>query len=97
MGKYQRDKTGREIMPGDTVKVFHFIGSRRKRHYMYKFVERVDHGRLVLAHLCLPYSFYTMAMDGRTHEGYEIVQGHAGVEHGQTFMDRPKLTTPPTT
>ena len=27
------DKTGREIMQGDILKVFHFVGRRNKRHY----------------------------------------------------------------
>lgn len=31
-----RDKTGREIVRGDIVKVYHFTGARRKRYYMYK-------------------------------------------------------------
>jgi hypothetical protein len=31
-----RDERGREIEPGDVLKVFHFTGARRKRHYMYK-------------------------------------------------------------
>ena len=30
------DKHGIPIERGDIVKVFHFVGSRRKRHYMYK-------------------------------------------------------------
>ena len=30
------DKRGIPIERGDVVKVFHFIGARRKRHYMYK-------------------------------------------------------------
>lgn len=30
------DKHGTPIERGDVVKVFHFIGARRKRHYMYK-------------------------------------------------------------
>jgi hypothetical protein len=30
------DKRGIPIERGDIVKVFHFIGARRKRHYMYK-------------------------------------------------------------
>ena len=30
------DKRGIPIMCGDVVKVFHFVGVRRKRHYMYK-------------------------------------------------------------
>lgn len=31
-----RDKTGRDIVRGDIVKVYHFTGARRKRYYMYK-------------------------------------------------------------
>lgn len=30
------DKRGVPIERGDIVKVFHFVGARRKRHYMYK-------------------------------------------------------------
>lgn len=30
------DKRGIPMERGDVVKVFHFIGARRKRHYMYK-------------------------------------------------------------
>jgi hypothetical protein len=33
------DKTGREIMVGDVLKVYHFTAAlRRKKHYMYKHV-----------------------------------------------------------
>ena len=35
MGKLY-DKRGISIERGDIVKVFHFIGARRRRHYMYK-------------------------------------------------------------
>lgn len=46
------DKTGREIVPGDVLKVFHFIGSRHKRHYMYKQALRYDEsGYLRISHL----------------------------------------------
>ena len=31
-----RDKAGRHIHPGDVLKVFHFVGARRRRHYMYE-------------------------------------------------------------
>ena len=30
------DKHGREILTHDIVKVLHFIGARRKKHFMYK-------------------------------------------------------------
>jgi len=32
------DETGMIIYPGDCLKVFHFIGSRRKKYYLYKWV-----------------------------------------------------------
>jgi len=32
------DKNGREIKEFAVLKVFHFIGARRKKHYMYKWV-----------------------------------------------------------
>lgn len=33
------DENGHEIHPYSVLKVFHFIGARRKRHYMYKWVK----------------------------------------------------------
>ena len=30
------DKDGKEMRVGDVLKVFHFEGARRKKHYMYK-------------------------------------------------------------
>jgi len=87
-----RDKTGREIYPGDTLKVFHFIGARRKRHYMYKHVIGVtETGYLKVSHLGLEPDYYLIYQDGRTHHGIEIVQGDGGVELGQDFSDRPRL------
>lgn len=92
---YPRDKTGRQIMPGDTVKVFHFTGARRKRHYMHKYVLRVEANRLCFSHLNgNPAKYgYSMPMSGQICEDYEIVQGFAGVEPGQDFSDRPTLQT----
>ena len=34
--QYTLDVKRRPIMPGDVLKVFHFIGARGKRHYMYQ-------------------------------------------------------------
>lgn len=45
------DKDGRRIEPGDVLKVFHFVGARRKRHYMYKQALRYERGRLLISHL----------------------------------------------
>jgi len=44
------DKKGKEIKEFDVIKIFHFIGARRKKHYMYKWVRLVD-GVLVGMHL----------------------------------------------
>lgn len=75
------DKHRREIMQGDIVKVFHFVGARRKRHYMYKQVI----GERLLGKKQSPYWYlshlsqreddgYLMAKDGRVYTDYEIVQ-----------------------
>lgn len=81
--KALRDKNQRPIMIGDVLKVFHFTGARRKRHYMYKQVLGVVHlglkkpePYLKISHLNLDDSqFYHELLDGRTLEDYEIVQG----------------------
>lgn len=36
------DKNLRPIRVGDVLKVFHFTGARRKRHFMYKQVTRTE-------------------------------------------------------
>jgi len=33
------DKKNREILPYDLLKIFHFIGPKHKKYYMYKLVE----------------------------------------------------------
>ena len=33
------DQNGKEIRHLDVIKVLHFIGARRKKHYMYKWVK----------------------------------------------------------
>ena len=45
-----KDKNGREIEHGDVLKVFHFIGPRRKRFYMYKVAIEID-GKMWGSHL----------------------------------------------
>lgn len=37
------DKNGIEIKDFAVIKVFHFIGRRKKRHYMYKWVRLIEH------------------------------------------------------
>lgn len=87
------DKTGREIMQGDVLKVFHFTDHRRKRHYMYKQVvcERLlgknQNAYWYLSHLNQRDDGYHLAKDGTIHRGYEIVQSI-----DCCFEDRPRLS-----
>jgi hypothetical protein len=81
------DKTGREILPGDVLKVFHFVGARGKRHYMHKqaiayhTVKNGDH-YLKISHLnrladepwVIGTNYYLEHLDDRTLSEYEIVQ-----------------------
>lgn len=74
-----RDKTGRQIERGDILKVFHFVGSRNKRHFMYKQVlgtKTLGSGSeyAMLSHLGLKDDYYLVRCDGRTLPDYEIVQ-----------------------
>ena len=86
------DKNGIPILPGDTLKVFHFVGPRRQKFYMYKYVKSVHPSgkALEVMHLSLDGSSYWMSLDGRIHADIEIVQGYEGVERGGSFMDRKK-------
>lgn len=90
------DKSGRQIMRGDILKVFHFVGARRKRHYMYKqALDTVMLGKnnptpwLKISHLDLSDgmdAYYVEFEDGRVLEDYEIVQSKDAA-----FEDRPIL------
>lgn len=88
------DKTGREIMLWDVLKVFHFTGARNKRHYMYKHVvgERVlgsGNSYWFLSHLDPKEDGYLLAKDGTVYKDYEIVQGL------DYFPDRPRIALNP--
>jgi hypothetical protein len=83
-----RDKNGRAFKRGDIVKIFHFIGKRRKRHYMYKQVVKGDPKYLWFSHLDQHGDKYPEPKDGGVFEHYEIVQGW------DDFEARPKLITP---
>ncbi len=30
------DSVGNELKPGDIIRMFHFVGARKRKHYMYK-------------------------------------------------------------
>jgi hypothetical protein len=85
------DQNRREIMVGDVVKVFHFVGARRKRHYMYKHVigeTQTFCGSRVLkfGHLDKTGDHYLMICDGAKLMGYEVVQAADG-----DFEERPRM------
>lgn len=78
------DKNGIPFAAGDVVKVFHFVGARRKRHYMYKHITGSrtwpsGFSCWVFSHLNLkpaegPDGGFYVAKDGRHYPDYEIVQ-----------------------
>lgn len=89
------DAAGRQIMRGDVLKVFHFVGARKKRHYMYKqALDTVMLGKdprpfLKVSHLDLSEgmdAYYVEPEDGRVLNDYEIVQSADAA-----FSDRPML------
>ena len=76
------DKNGRQIEPGDVLKVFHFIGARGKRHYLYQQALRYSKGRLHISHLNrvddrepweIGRNYYTVGGNEHLHD-YEIIQ-----------------------
>lgn len=87
------DKTGREIMPGDTLKIFHFTGHRRKRYYLYRYVIGVTVNRpsprLVISNLDLRGSKYEFECNEKVNKDIEIVQGYG--DNGCTFEDRKQI------
>lgn len=98
------DKRGIQIECGDVLKVFHFVGARRKRHYMYKqcvgykgIGPNGDVPYMKFSHLNLVTdederdSYYLERPDGRVLTDYEIVQSIA-CDHEH----RPRTTTPTT-
>ena len=84
------DKHRRPMRVGDVLKVFHFVGPRRKKHYMYKQITRTQWlggygGRPKVLHFFVSHlSLKPESIDGDggywlgMHEGmkpdYEIVQ-----------------------
>jgi hypothetical protein len=92
------DKNGIPFAAGDVVKVFHFVGARRKRHYMYKQVmgDRTwpsGHTCWVFSHLNLlppegPNGGFYIARDGRHYLDYEIVQCCS--RYPEHFSTRPR-------
>ncbi len=88
------DKNRRPIMRGDIIKLFHFIGARRKKYYMYKqaidYVHRGGREWLECGHLALDSAetFFLSCSESEANQSIEIVQGYG--ENGEHFEDRTK-------
>jgi len=77
------DKNYRPIMIGDILKVFHFIGARRKKHFMYKQVVRIETLANAefyrIKHLQNPENKddgYWMEIKKELHQNVEIIQSY---------------------
>jgi hypothetical protein len=100
-----RDKTGREIVPGDLLKTFHFTGARKRRHWLYHTVVQ-EEGRLWLVPTCwleptkvsgggrCCIGWLDTALDGFLRD-CEIISGH-GPGAILSYEDRPRSPVPPT-
>lgn len=87
-----RDKKGIPIMPGDLIKVYHFTGARKKKHYMYKIVWVLEN-KLYAAHcsgieqkgLTLENSYF---LSEESLGSCEILEGFCG---GRSFDERDRV------
>lgn len=70
-----RDRYGREVEEFDLLKVFHFIGTRRKKCFMYKWVVLRD-GQLFCLHLDSKNDYSGFRLSGEYSKDIEIVQSN---------------------
>lgn len=76
-----RDKNGRQIEPGDVLKVYHFTRGR-KHHYIFQQALRYERSRLLIAYLNrlddepweIGKNYYSIGADEGVKRDYEIVQ-----------------------
>ena len=93
-GPLIRDKHGRQLEVGDLIKVFHFTGGRRKKHYMYKYIKGVVKMPLwtkpmfKVSHLSEPDAYFHMNEHTLDWTSFEIVQGY---NVGVHYEDREKV------
>lgn len=99
------DKKGIPIRAGDVLKVFHFVGARNKKHYMYKMVWELSliiDGKpnvkvLMADHLSLHTSINgcstltSYKLPSGVLEDYEIVQGYNNEGDELDFNDRKRM------
>ncbi len=93
------DKNRRPILEHDVLKVYHFTGARKKKHYMYK----QACGIILLGKAKIPYlqfkhlersgGHYHVEANGQILTDYEIVQGFGP---GDLSYDDRKRTDVPT-
>lgn len=89
------DKSGREIIVGDVLKVYHFTAAlRRKKHFLYRHVIsqrtfRDGTEALDVSYLDLTAETYTLVCDGSTLSDHEIVQDIAA-----KLDERPRKSAP---
>lgn len=90
------DKRGIPILPGDTVKVFHFKDRRGRNRFMYKYAlgtKATASGSVLLelSHLDIGGETFFMLMDNQIQPNMEIVQGYGGCRIGESFSDRKRF------
>jgi len=86
---YDRNRV--PIRVGDTLKIFHYVGARRKKVYMYKWVRGEtctpsDVQLFIVSHLNCACDTFHMLKDDTIHDEVEIVQGY-GID-GKVFSKR---------
>lgn len=95
------DKNRRPIRVGDILKVYHFTGARRKKHFMYKQVIGIKtlggHGDtpksqyFVVSHLnLLDDGIYHLRLNSGMLKDYEIVQGANDIHEDRAKVEIPE-------
>ena len=90
------DKNGIPILPGDTLKIYHYTDPRRReRRYMYKYVKGYSPSGVALEvlHLQPTGGSYWIMRDETTKADVEIVQGFEGVRDGLDYRSRKRKAT----
>lgn len=85
------DKNGIEILPGDLLKIYHFADSKKKKHYVYKYVIGYkfynETKYLEISHLNLRNETFCLPPKD-IYDNIEIIQGYS--DNGIYYKDRMK-------